>query len=34
VSEEGQLFAQDYAGNAPISSLSRERAQSVIESIR
>jgi phosphate transport system substrate-binding protein len=34
VSEEGQAFAQAYAGNAPISSPSRERALTVMESIR
>jgi phosphate transport system substrate-binding protein len=34
VSEEGQQFAAEYAGNAPMSAVSRERALAVIEGIR
>jgi len=34
VSEEGQQFAADYAGNSPISEATRQMVQQVIEAIR
>ena len=34
LSEEGQRFAADYAGNAPISELSRQKALAIVKGIR